>query len=871
MEALRTCAYDADPELLKSIQSSIDLEELLRTFNTQISRGSTYHYPTGDAPEPEASAFFGALYAHTLEKYGKYLEEYHVMTNSQVMEILYRLISAHQAPHTLMPQFKAIFVDEFQDTDYRQYRVIKNLFGAPESANLLVYIGDPKQNIYTWRDADLNTYFAARSAIQEGHHFTMKTNYRSTGRYLDALNRLYNHTNLPFDHDLGEANPIPYISLEASEANRDMRGLERLGEAVHPIQLLEQKDEEEQVVRCALHLLYNGFTINGAGVKPSDIGILAASNRELNNIKSLLEAEGIPAVLTRSTTIWREGEAKFVHTWLQAILQPIQAHIALALRTPFLGLTEEEALAVDRTRLLNGMDALRQLWKRDGIYPMMDRLISGLKLDQKPALQAPLARIQQIAECLAEKEAELDMGPEELLHYLSQAHFQGARDEEEDDQSAAKRRIETDEDAINLSTFHKAKGLEFPVVLMLKNPDNAKLNDFVPYIQRHGDGIAPRFCYLKDVEHDLHKQAKAELIKEDKRRVYVGLTRARYATVWVFKPNSRQPIHLAEMLALKEDTHFKADAVWTEPPPVPAPAAGDPTHHLPTFTASSPASRGGYNITYSLLALHGAAAVPKGAPVPEGADYDQFVFETLPKGQHIGHLLHQVFEFIDFGNPGDWTAKVEQAVLRYLPSRKGDAAFAAHLHQLVDHTLNASIRIGSTVIRLSDLHRKDRIQELSFDYPLSAPLEAYGFNHLFAEDDGRRVNARAGAYEGMMNGIMDMFFRWEGKYYILDWKSNYLGSRIEDYQGEVLREAMNGNNYHLQYLLYTLAADRYLSARLGSRYQYERDFGGIIYLFLRGVRRGASGGVYTAEVARSTLDTMKAWVGQGAPTPINPR
>ena len=105
--------------------------------------------------------------------------------------------------------------------------------------------------------------------------------------------------------------------------------------------------------------------------------------------------------------------------------------------------------------------------------------------------------------------------------------------------------------------------------------------------------------------------------------------------------------------------------------------------------------------------------------------------------------------------------------------------------------------------------------------------------------------------EGMMTGSIDLFFMHNGKYYILDWKSNHLGNSIDKYNRENLEEAMAGSNYHLQYHIYTIAAKRYLEQKLGkdpngnNRFDYDRDFGGVIYIFLRGVRSTNSGmGIY---------------------------
>jgi exodeoxyribonuclease V beta subunit len=85
-----------------------------------------------------------------------------------------------------------------------------------------------------------------------------------------------------------------------------------------------------------------------------------------------------------------------------------------------------------------------------------------------------------------------------------------------------------------------------------------------------------------------------------------------------------------------------------------------------------------------------------------------------------------------------------------------------------------------------------------------------------------------------MKGFVDLVFEWGGRYYLLDWKSNYLGPGVEDYAREALHKVMESSYYVLQYHLYAVALHRYLGARVPG-YKYDRHFGGVFYIFLRGV------------------------------------
>ncbi|MFH1490909.1 MAG: exodeoxyribonuclease V subunit beta, partial [Pseudomonadota bacterium] len=154
---------------------------------------------------------------------------------------------------------------------------------------------------------------------------------------------------------------------------------------------------------------------------------------------------------------------------------------------------------------------------------------------------------------------------------------------------------------------------------------------------------------------------------------------------------------------------------------------------------------------------------------------------------------------------------------------------------------------------------------LSFYFPLkSASPESLG--RLF-EEEGRSLCSKAfpkrigrldfSPVKGFMRGFMDMVFQCQGRFYLVDWKSNFLGPRLEDYGPEGMVRAMEEGFYILQCTIYTLALNQYLKLRLPG-YEYERDFGGVYYIFLRGVEpsRGAEFGVYRDRPSRRLIDAL---------------
>jgi exodeoxyribonuclease V beta subunit len=246
--------------------------------------------------------------------------------------------------------------------------------------------------------------------------------------------------------------------------------------------------------------------------------------------------------------------------------------------------------------------------------------------------------------------------------------------------------------------------------------------------------------------------------------------------------------------------------------------------------------------------------MPAPSPKAEGfeSNYDEFVFRTIRRGAHTGNLIHYIFERIDFTRPEQWTAVIEKAIKRL--SGKQPEAFIDQMKGMLSQVVETIIHAGSE-LTLDKVSWEDRLSELEFDFPLTE----FVTNRLGELSDGTdtpffiRPNEQL---EGIMNGKVDLVFRFGGKYWILDWKSNHLGDRVEDYSVSRVREAMAENNYHLQYHIYTVALRKHLRACLPD-FDYERDFGGCIYLFVRGMRVGADTGIFFHKPEVNLIDEME--------------
>ncbi|NTU97835.1 MAG: exodeoxyribonuclease V subunit beta, partial [Chlorobiaceae bacterium] len=224
---------------------------------------------------------------------------------------------------------------------------------------------------------------------------------------------------------------------------------------------------------------------------------------------------------------------------------------------------------------------------------------------------------------------------------------------------------------------------------------------------------------------------------------------------------------------------------------------------------------------------------------------------TFPKGAQAGIFLHGIFEELDFSNPS--VEKIGELAGTGLERYNFDKTWLPCIVKMVQDVLETPIDPQDATFTLGSLRTNSWITELEFYFPLrfvtSTRLAGVLRDHGVLPG-GTDLASLASILQftpakGMLMGFMDMVFERNGRYYLLDWKSNHLGNSIDDYGPEAMMAAMQHNLYPLQYLLYTVALNRYLSTRV-ENYRYGTHFGGVIYVFLRGVQRerGWSRGFY---------------------------
>ncbi|WP_368753654.1 exodeoxyribonuclease V subunit beta [Klebsiella pneumoniae] len=789
-------------------------------------------------------------------------------------------------------RFPVAMIDEFQDTDPQQYRIFRRIWRRqPETALLL--IGDPKQAIYAFRGADIFTYMKARGDVAA--HYTLDTNWRSSPGMVGSVNRLFSLSDNPFMF-----HEIPFLPVKAAAKNKGLRftvdaaDVPAMNVWLMPGDTVRSGDYQTFMAQlCATQirdwlsagqrgraLLWRGET--SRPVQASDITVLVRNRLEAAQVREALQTLGIPSVyLSNRDSVFETLEAQELLWLLQAVLAPERENtLRSALATSMFGLTalDIENLNQDEQAwdaLVEEFSEYRQIWRQRGVMPMLRALMTARHIAENLLAtrggERRLTDILHISELLQEAASQLE-SEHALVRWLAQ-HIA------EPDSNAASQqmRLESDKHLVQIVTIHKSKGLEYPLVWLpfiarFRKQDQAFYHD------------RETFAAVLDLGQDEAslELAEAERLAEDLRLLYVALTRAVWhCSLGVAPLSSRKSgnsdFHLSALgrllqageamdaagLAARLADFCHGDIALQRPGELDLTPWQAPAATIPRLSARELQRRiaDDWRVTsYSGLQQHGFSGgqdlLPRldvdAAGVGEVVEEPQLTPHQFPRGAAPGTFLHSLFEELDFTQPVPEGWMAEKLQLSGF-----DAQWAPVLTDWLGGVLKT--RLPGPDIALNQLAARDKQVEMAFYLPIAQLLTAERLDALIRQYDPLSADTPPLDFRqvhGMLKGFIDLVFRHEGRYYLLDYKSNWLGEDREAYTRPAMEQAMRAHRYDLQYQLYSLALHRYLRHRLAD-YDYDRHFGGVIYLFLRGMDGQEGGqGIFTTRPVRPLIDGL---------------
>ncbi len=852
-------------------------------------------------------------------------------------DLLTRLDDALHGPRgdqlaaTIRRQFPVALIDEFQDTDPVQYRIFDRIYdvAGADLGTCLLMIGDPKQAIYGFRGADIYTYLQARQGVKE-RTYTLGKNFRSAKTMVAAVNRVFEHSDQhsrdgAFLFGKGDTSPLPFQGVDANGTKRSWS----IDGEVQPSLVFwthesgeEDKDGNPKGIAkgaatadvaetCAseiARLLTLGQT-GRAGfalpdnsedlepVAPKDIAILVNNRNEASAVRDALGRRRIKSVyLSDRDSVLTSRESQEILCWLRAFAEPRQlAYIRAALATPTLGqswhamnqlLTDELVLEREIERFIG----YQQQWQKQGVLPMlrsflMDFEVPG-RLLQRPDGERRLTDILHIAELLQQDSLQLD-GEHALVHHYTQ--ILRAADEEDEHRTL---RLESDAGLVKVITVHKSKGLEYPLVFLPFGTAFRAQSEKQAFVRYHDD--QGTLVTVFDPAPEDVARADQERLGEDIRKLYVALTRARFAT-WVGTAalDNWQQSGLGYLIAgdgqsrisdcLSQLAQGRAEIRIS-----PLPDPDETQYHEqapealgPALVSSREAKEDWWIASYSSIEYTGMTGTGIAfTGEVEDAQTQNLLEESsqetreeaepiathrnqhnFPKGAGPGTFLHELLEWCTqqgFQRVVDTPPLLHEQLTRRCGTR-GWSDWVEPLERwllaLISRPLSLD-RAGTERVSLANMATLRPELEFWFESRNVSvrKLDQLVTAHTLNGADRPRVEETR--FNGMLKGFIDLVFEHNGQYYVLDYKSNTLGEDDTAYTDQAMGNAILDKRYDLQYVLYLLALHRLLKARLPD-YDYERHVGGAVYLFLRGVD-SASGGAFTDKPPRALIEQLDA-------------
>ncbi|WP_299691153.1 exodeoxyribonuclease V subunit beta [Hydrocarboniphaga sp.] len=808
----------------------------------------------------------------------------------------------------LRRRYPAALIDEFQDTDPLQWGIVKRIYADGLQAGEMLtafLVGDPKQSIYSFRGADIYSYLAAKSLCSEHHE--LSENQRSVPGYVQALNTLYARVASPFQND-----EIRYQTVVASP--RDKPALIEHGEIdPAPLRLLFMPEsdgaakthgEAWAAQACAIEIAglladaqAGGIEYKNRSLASGDIAVLVNNHYQASALRAELGRRGIACAVQSTESVFDTAEAEQLERLLLAVAAPHRAAtLKAALLSELIGFSVQQLQALESDereweQLLSAFERYHELWRTRGFMRMFRELAREQRIVQRlagePNGERRLTNLFHLAE-LAHAEQRRLQGMESLLAWL-----RGQRGEKAADESQL--RLESDAALVQIVTIHASKGLEYPVVF-LPFLWNAKsfIGDDADLIVHH-DEQPPHALRLDGRAQDLPQAlrlAREEELSERLRLAYVALTRAKnrcYLFSGPFKELAMSPLGvlLHGLRGADAQTEVPVAARLLEQLRLLAAASGGSIRVIQTDDSAAeivlrrvaesaePLSARlpqrtpppGFSVSSYTRLLQDAEGLASEHAVEVLPDHDQraepaavpalapgggrFAF---PRGAAAGTCLHAIFEHIDASTaPASW----RRAVAAQLRIAGFPVDWApALIDWLAEIVATPMICPASAApVQLAQLPPTRVIAELAFHLPLPGVLPAQIAE--LANAHGLPISPLSPRrLQGYLRGFIDLCFEHRGRWYIADYKSNWLGTRFDDYAVDSLNQAMAEGDYHLQYLLYTLALHRWLTWRVPG-YDYEQHFGGVFYLFLRGM--DAEGrGVYTSRPPLALIEALDA-------------
>lgn len=796
----------------------------------------------------------------------------------------------------LRDRFRYGLVDEFQDTDDLQWKIFRRSFLDGGATNILYVVGDPKQAIYAFRGADVFTYLEARREIlaAAGTPVKLVENHRSTGDFINALNIILDDrvASSLLSGDIRYDSPVKC-------GRPDLRASDSNGNPIAPVTVLHYCPDNApssvarlrasigRHIACEIRkILFDPDSVmtvsdgkESRRVDAKDIYILTRTGAEAVEIGGYLREQGVPFAFYKKDGLFQTSEAYDVLDILTAIEEPeSQSKRLKAWITPFFAVPYRDLFECDEVPPGHPLNERLYEWKtladQERFGALFDQLVHRSGLVSRELFlsnsERELTNYLHIFEILLEQILRDRLSLKEVISRLESFIAETALPAGIDSNI---QRIESERNAVQIMTMHMSKGLQADVVAVFGGVVQPTMPPRVSvyHNEKHERQIAIGKAGRALAREILDREAR----EENQRLAYVALTRARAKVFLPVYPEGSTKVRVNGSYAVLNDrlkaltleldagrafakffeavdvrdVMYDAEnlsakvasriATWT--PPQSMLSVIDESRPERLFEALRVRARPMQTRSYT--SLEGRAAQP---PAGSDIEIEEFKYDLdapaetadLKGGRRIGIFLHEVIEKLDlesFRSTRDLSSWREQEEVRQLfvaamhRHQVSDARWFERGTEIVFNALTSRIATSNGNL-IGPLYGCRNVREMEFVYPI--PERAHSL--LQSSSDGNWS-----VHRGYLKGFVDFVFEFGRFHYFADWKSDSLPSYDRDSIELHVKE-----NYDLQARIYSVGIVRLLGIR--SKVEYDARFGGLLYLFIRGMKRDGTGqdGVY---------------------------
>ncbi|WWO99263.1 MAG: exodeoxyribonuclease V subunit beta [Candidatus Dasytiphilus stammeri] len=780
--------------------------------------------------------------------------------------------------HEIRSRYPVTLIDEFQDTDSKQYSIFKKIYLKHSKETALLLIGDPKQAIYSFRGADIFNYMSVRANIVR--HYTLNINWRSSPNLISSVNQIFSTIKYPFLFP-----EIPFLPVKPAPSERafsftiNNKPQTALRFFLHSVQCVDTSEYYKiMAIQCAKDIKrliiavknQSALLINSKitrKLKTEDIVILVRNRNEAMIMRNTLNTLNINSVyLSNQPSIYNTPEAHDILLLLKAILNPKSLTLLRsALATSIFGL--EHHVLENLNKINYSLDYFakkffnyKKTWSKYGVLTvlrqvMANHITENILLSENGKQR--LIYISHISDLLQEASFKLN-SEYALVRWLEQQIAQSSHQKKSHPVP-----LEEDRNVVQILSIHKAKGLEYPIVWLPFLINFRKATHSIYHDRK-------TFIKILDLHNDKESQklADEERLAEDLRLLYVALTRAIWHCNIGIAPlikghgnkKGNSELHLSALGYLlqkgKENNAQELEIILNK-------MQNEAIEIIPVYNNTCsmiPLSKNcskitvsinrepkvylSYNTNYKLLQRYSNYWYHSRFIKFPYLDFHRLMKDnndvdskdellsrhTFPCGKITEIFFQKLLKFINFNQPIQQQFTIKEHIDKYGFARD----WIPVIHNWLEEILHTLLDDDLSLNKLSKNHQ---LVELKFLLPINKYLSIDKLDNLIKSYDPLSAMAHYHSFnyiKEIISGCIDLVLLWKGKYYIINYQSNWLGRNTSSYTHQAMANFIISNRYDLQYHLYSLALYRYLRQRL-DHYDYNLNFGGVYYIFLRGI------------------------------------